>query len=269
MSGRDIPTFITEVKAEYADKSIFKDIIKEKDIILLSRVASETAQYRTFAVEQDDKRYCSIPIMQILGIFKDNVISYDSLEMITNKILVKKVESIYQNNSILYANDNTMIGKVVKVGTTAYKKDWTLTPLTVKVGDIVLLRDNVSTEIMLNGDIYYAIEESMIVGIFKEGTEKFSLEDLSLINEYVLMESFIPKNVLNSTLETPNLNFEDEDVTDIYNRNVFEIIKADENSKEFKPKDIVMLDRNFTNYTYFQSEKFFIINADCIEAKIY
>ena len=267
MSGRDIPTFISKVVEVYPSTQGLKDTVYKEDTVFLSRLASETAQYRLFEIEQGDKKYCSIPIMQVLGRFKDGEISFDSLYMITDKILVKKVEDVYKDNELFYSNDNTMIGEVVKVGKCRFTENWNPYSLRVKVGDKVLIRDNVSTEIILHGDKYYATEEGMVVGIFRG--DNYSLNSLTLINESILLKPYISENVLNSNFIIPNLNYEDEDYTEIYNRNLFKVIAIDKKVKELQEDDIILVDRNLTNYVYFKSEKYFITSGiKLIEGKV-
>ena len=267
ISGKDIPTYISKVIEVNPVTEGLKDVVDKGDTVILSRIASETAEYRLFEIEQGDKRYCTIPIMQILGKFKDGDISYNSLYMVTDKIIVKKIEDTYEKNEFVFSEDNTMIGEVVKVGKCRFTKNWNPYSLRVKVGDKVLIRDNVSTEIMLHGETYYATEESMVVGIFRN--DNYSLNNLNIINESILLKPFISQNVLNSNFIIPDLNYEDADYTDIYNRSLFKIVALDQKVKELKEEDVVLIDRNLTNYVYFKSEKYFIVNGtESIEGKI-
>ena len=266
MSGRDIPTYISKVVSVNVDKPYFKGLINDGDTVLLTRVASEVAQYRTYGIEADDSRYYNTPIMQVIGIFEDNEISFSSLNLILDKVLVKKVDSS-KLGKLELPESNTMIGEVVKVGWCKFDRKWNKQPLRVCVGDKVLIRDNVTTEIMLDGEKYYATEEAMVVGIFKD--EQYDLDSMEIISESVIMEPYIPTKALNSTLYTPLLNFEDEDVTDIYNRDLFKILAVDKSLTNLKKGDIILLDRNITNYVYLYTDKYFILSGmDYINAKI-
>ena len=182
--------------------------------------------------------------------------------MIYDKILVEKINNS-QNNLIL-PETNEMIGKVVKVGTNNFDKNFNKIPLQVKIGDIVLIKDNVSTSIRLDGKSYYAIEEKAIVGIIKENTE------ITFINESILMKPYYFKKLLNSTiLETPDIDYENLDYSEIYNRDLFQIKYIDKSVENLQKDDIILVKRDFTNYVYLNQEKYFLINGkDYVEAKL-
>lgn len=266
LSGRDIPTGIAHVISTYPVKKGLKNLVQDGDLVLVSKVASDISQYRKFAVDRDDNRYFHLPLMQILGIFEGGIVSYDSLQMLTDKILIKKLEPKYEG--LLRANDGTMFGEVVKVGTNRFNKKWEKEPLTVKVGDKIIVRDNISTEIMLDGNYYFAVEEPMVVGIF-ENYENLTLENLTLINNNILMQPYIPETIDNSSIMTPFLNYEELDYTEIYNRDLFKVLKTDKRLDKIDKNDILLVDRNLTNYACLSSEKYFIISGlDFISAKV-
>ena len=266
MSGRDIPTYLATALEVNAEKEVLKDGVKKGDTVLLTRVASEVAQYRAFELEVGDKRYYDVPIMQVLGKFTDNKISYNSLNMLFDKILIKKVDTS-KIGLLEIPNSNTMIGEVIKVGTCKFDKDWNRQDLQVKVGDKVLIKDNVITEITFGADTYYATEESMVVGKFN--SNEFTLENLTLINKSIIFDSYIAETALSSNLLTPLLNFEDEDITDIYNRDLFKVLAVDNSLTDLKKNDIILTDRSVTNYVYIGVDKYFMLSGtDYLEAKI-
>lgn len=237
--------------------------IKVGDRILITKVAAEIAPMRSYDLG-DGQKYYNVPLTQILGVFKDSEISFDSLEMVYNKVLIEKIDI---KQSDLYTIDNSMIGKIVKIGNTGFTKDLKPKNLRVKVGDVIIVKDNISTEIRLNNKVYYALEENNIVGIIGYG---FSLADVTFINESILMKPYINSNILNSSiLITPDINYEDLDYSDIYNRNAFKIEYLDEDIKELSKGDVVIVKRDFTNYVYFNQEKYFLLNGkEWVETKI-
>ena len=184
--------------------------------------------------------------------------------MVYNKILVEKIDV---KQSSLYISNNNMIGKIVKIGSTGFTRDLRLRKLRVKLGDTVIIKDNIATEIRLNDKVYYALEENNVVGIIGYG---FSLADVTFINESILMKPYINPNILNSSiLITPDINYEDLDYSDIYNRNAFQIEYLDEDIEGLSKGDIVIVKRDFTNYVYFNQEKYFLLNGkEWIETKI-
>ena len=184
------------------------------------------------------------------------------LEMIYDKVLVEKIDT--KHSDIILPETNEMIGRVVKVGPNSFDKDLNEIPLQVKINDIILIKDNVSTPIRLNGKDYFAIEEKAIVGIIKENAE------ITFINESILMKPYHFKKLLNSTiLEAPDINYEDLDYSEVYNRDLFKIEYIDGNVKNLQKDDIVLAKRDFTNYVYLNQEKYFLLNGkDYIEAKL-
>lgn len=264
MSGRDVPTGINKVLDVYPKTKELEGVVSKGDTVLLSKAASDISQYRKFGVKEGDERYFHCPVMQVLGTFKNREISFNTLKMCTDKILIKKIDTTI--DELFLSEDNTMVGKVLKVGTCKFDKNWNKTPLSVKVGDIVLIRDNVTTKVNLKEGEYYATEDSMVVGAFT--SSKFTLDNLTILNNYVILESHI-QETLNNLILTPILNYEEEDFTEIYNRDLFRVIKKDENVDKISKNDILLIDRNFTNYVYVGSKKYFVVSGmDFITSKI-
>ena len=266
MSGRDIPTYITKVLEVNVEKECLKGYVNKGDTVLLTRVASEVAQQRAYEIELGDKRYYDVPVMQVLGIFSGGDISYDAFNMLFDKILIKRINTS-RVGLLEIPNSNTMIGEVVKIGAYGFDTDWNKKALKVKVGDKVLIRDNVTTEISFGDETLYATEESMVVGIFEK--DDYLLENLKLINESIIIDSYIPSELTSANFVTPLLNFESEDVTDIYNRDLFKIIAVDKSLTDLKKDDIILTDRSVTNYMYIGADKYFMLTGmKYLEAKI-
>lgn len=235
--------------------------IKEGSYMLITKVAADVCRYTNFEI--DGKKFFNIPIMQVLGIFEDNRITLNNLNMIYDKILVERIDTNSCDNIIL-PKTNEMIGRVVKIGTNKFDKNFNKIPLQVKTGDVVLVKDNVSTPIRLDGKDYFAIEESAVVGVVEKNGE------ITFINESILMQPFHFKKLLNSTiLEAPDINYEDLDYSEVYNRDLFKIKYIDKRIKDLKENDIVLVKRDFTNYVYLNQEKYHLINGkNYIEAKL-
>ena len=262
ISGKSNISYITKALDVHFHSKHFLDCpIKKGDTILLTKVASEIASMRSHKLE-DNNNYFDVPIMQVLGIFKDNKISLNNLEMIYDKVLVEKVDTKIWKGLVL-PESSQMIGIVVKTGSNSFSKDGKEIPLKVKTGDVVIIKDNVSTPINLDNKQYYALEEKAIVGIAENN-------EVNFINESILMKSYNFPNVLNSSLLiAPDINYEDLDYSDIYNRDLFQIKYLDKNLKKLNIDDIILVKRDYTNYVYFNQEKYFLINGkEYIEAKI-
>lgn len=251
--------YVSDVFKEYTDSTINKG-----DYILLTRVASEVASMRSYDLG-DGQKYFNVPIQQVLGTFKNNDISLDSLEMLYNKILIEKIDT--NQTGLLLSGDNNMIGKILKVGTIGLDESYNPKPLRVKQGDVVIVKDNVSTEIRLGDKDYYAVEETHVVGVISYG---FSIDDITFINDSILMVPYNNPKVLNSSLLiTPDINYEDLDYSDIYNRDLFQVKYVDKELKDVEVGDVLLVKRDYTNYVYLNQEKYFLLNGQkWIETKI-
>lgn len=244
LSGRSHVTFITEVLYT-GSKEVSKD-----DVVLLSSTACSIATSPTSPYEiGDGKKYFNIPISQVMGIFENADISFKSLKLQKGKVLFKKVQR-NQNSNLVVQDKSATVGGIVKVSEESQ----------FSVGDLIAVQDNVSTQVYLDGIEYYCIEENMIVAIL---TESLSLNEGKFINKYILMKPYISNKVLNSTLlETPNINYEDLDYSDINNRDLFIVYFVDNSLSNIKREDILLLNRDYTNYFYYDNEKYFILDGE-------
>lgn len=267
ISGRSVITYLSKIEDSYISNKFKRanSVLKKGNIVLVSRVASEIARDRAFSI--GNGKYYNVPVMQILGYFEDNQISYDSLTLLYNKILFEKIDTT--NSPIQRVNNNSMIGKVLKVGTNKFNPIWQEEPLTVQVGDTVIVKDNVTTKISLGAKDYYVTEESAVVGIFNS-EDNYLLDNVKFINQSVLLKEYIAEKVLDSDLLcTPLINLSDLDYSDLYNINCFQVVYRDENLRQINPGDVVLMDRSMTNYVYINDDKYFIVNGmSYIEGKV-
>lgn len=260
LSGKDISTYITKVLDIYIDHDVAKDYISVGDTVLLTRIVSDVAQYRGFIGPDRSSKYFVTPILQVIGVFKDDKISLDNLNVLFDKVIYEKVQP-KQEGLLTDSEGINNLGKVVKVGSFAVDNNWESKPLTVQIGDTILVKDNISTEIVLDGKIYYVVDESGIIGISSTGACS-SLDDFKLINRVMLMTPYIPEKMSkDSLLWTPIINYEDLDYSEIYCRNQFKINYLDKNLTNIKKGDIVIIDRNVTTYVYFNKQRYFVING--------
>ena len=252
IKGRISASFITEVLEEN-----FKEDygVSKGDYILITKVASEIAPMRSYDLN-DGNKYFNLPISQIIGKFTDKKISLSSLELIEGKVLIERISN--KDSYLFLPETSDMLGRVVKVNSKI---------ASIKNESIIILKDNIVTPIRLEGKEYYAADDSNIVGVLNYG---FSVEEIEFINESILLKPYQGKHVLGSKiLLTPDINYEDLDYSDIYNRDLFQIKLLDKSLKKLAIGDIVLARRDFTNYVYLDNEKYFLLNGKkWIEAKI-
>lgn len=252
IKGRISASFVTEVLEEN-----FKEDygVSKGDYILITKVASEIAPMRSYDLN-DGNKYFNLPISQIIGKFTDKKVSLSSLELIEGKVLIERISN--KDSYLFLPETSDMLGRVVKVNSKI---------TSIKNESIIILKDNIVTPIRLDGKEYYAADDSNIVGVLNYG---FSVEEIEFINESILLKPYQGKHVLGSKiLITPDINYEDLDYSDIYNRNLFQIKLLDKSLKKLAIGDIVLARRDLTNYVYLDNEKYFLLNGKkWIEAKI-
>jgi co-chaperonin GroES (HSP10) len=245
ITGKSYVTYITKALAVGDEVQG----INQNDYILLSKVACDIATTPTVAYEFEGEKYFNVPSEQILGVFNNNKVTLSELTLQNKNVLFKRVNK-KQSSSLLIEETNTMLGEVIKVAEGSK----------LKVGDKIVVRDNVSTPIRFGELEFFITEEKFIVGVINKGG---SIEDMAILNGYILMTPYISSHVLNSSiLETPVINYEDLDYSDINNRNLFKVMYVDKTLKGIKEGDILLLSRDYTNYMYYENERYFVINEE-------
>lgn len=262
MSGRTITTCLTEVldKNISNKESEANSVLVEGSLIILSSVMAEISRDRAYEI--DGNKYYDVPIRHIIGYFEDNSIDLAHLQLLYDNILIKKIDTS-KVGSLYTVNDNSTVGEVIKVGANRFCIDTDPQPMSVAVGDIVFVQDNVTTEISIDGEEYLLLAESSIVGIFPSKDE-INIDKVELINNSVLLEEYIDESLLDSSiLLSPNINYEELDMSDIFNRDVFRVVGIDEDLSlhGINKNDIILTDRNLTFYVYFKKKKYFLVRG--------
>lgn len=252
ISGKSHLTCITKVRA-VGDNELG---IKPQDIVLLSKVACDIATSPMVSYSIDGNSYFNVPTGQVVGVFEDRKITLGALKLKNNNVLFKKIEKNQESN-LLIEDKDAMLGEVL--GTSENSS--------LKKGDIIAIRDNVSTPVKFPEGTFYTVEEKFIVGKF---TVNLNINSMELINGYILMKPYVSQYVLNSTiLEAPSINYEDLDYSDIHNRDLFRVSFVDKSVENIQEGDVLLVCRDYTNYMYYNNEKYFVINdKKCIVGKI-
>lgn len=245
MSGKTFVSGITKV-LNINDNSCDSNI-KKGDVILLSRIASDIVASPRIAYSlEGEKKYFDMSISQVLGTFENGKVNLDSLKLANNKVLYKVLQKNIDSN-IMVSDNSTTMGVIQRLpdGYTGV----------LRKGMTILIKDNVSTNLYWNKE-YSIVEEKDVIAevIITQGRAT-----LNILNNYTLMKPYISDNVLNSNiLISPNINYDDLDYSDMYNRNLFKIYMTDVNTG-LKVGDILLVNRDYTTYVYFNNEKFFTI----------
>ena len=264
MSGRTVITYLTKALKVNVDTAKFPTHIEEGQTLLLSRIVSDISMHREHKIENN--YYYSTPITQVMGYFVDNKITYDNLVMLYDKILVERVD-IHKDELIKRVDDNTMVGKVLKVGTNTFSKEWKPLPLQVSVGDTILIRDNATTLITLDNKEYYAIEHGNVIGKF---SDSLSMNNIEVINDYIIMHEYVDDLKIDDSIISTRLDsYEGMDWSSYYNDSIFIVMRKDKNLTKINIGDKVVVNKHLVNYAYFNNVRYNVISGlDYIEAKI-
>lgn len=259
-SGREGVTYISRVLDENIDKKTYNTQISKGDKVLLTKTASNVAYLAPFKipVNFDNTEYGNVHVMQIIGKFEGEETTLESLQPLYDKVIMEKVKVEVSDTLEVTTGDELSVGKIVKIGTNRFSNKWEKEPLKTKVGDVVLLRDNITTNITFSSKDYMCTEEGMIVGVFKN-EEDLSLDNLEYINNSVLMKEFEKEKIEdNSVIFSPILDINIEDISDIYDRDRFTVVGKDSKISELSKGDNIYMWRDYTNYVYFKGKQYFI-----------
>ena len=262
MSGRAVTTCLTKVLDKNIDNknSEANVVLKEGSLIILSSVMAEISRERAYKIE--GKHYYDVPIRHIIGYFEDNTVDLEHLKLLYNNVLIKKID--LSATGILYTvNENSTVGEVIRVGANRFNIESAPQPMSVAVGDVVLVQDNMTTSISINGEEYLLLAEDSVVGIFPS-KEDIDIDKVDFVNNSILLEEYIDESLMSSSiLLTPNMNYEELDISDIFNRDLFKVVGVDENLKlhGLEKNNIIFTDRNLTFYVYFKKKKYFLVRG--------
>ena len=264
MSGRTVITYLTKALKVNVDTAKFPTHIEEGQTLLLSRIVSDISMHREHKIENN--YYSNAPVTQVMGYFVDNKITYDNLVMLYDKILVERVD-IHKDELIKRVDDNTMVGKVLKVGTNTFNKEWKPLPLQVSVGDTILIRDNATTLITIDNKEYYAIEHGNTIGKF---SDSLRMNNIEVINDYIIMHEYVDELKIDDSIISTRLDsYEGMDWSSYYNDSIFIVIHKDKNLTKINIGDKVVVNKHLVNYAYFNNVRYNVISGlDYIEAKI-
>eukprot|EP01087_Luapelamoeba_hula_P024546 TRINITY_DN938_c0_g1_i1.p1 TRINITY_DN938_c0_g1~~TRINITY_DN938_c0_g1_i1.p1 ORF type:complete len:104 (+),score=17.87 TRINITY_DN938_c0_g1_i1:68-379(+) len=97
-----------------------------------------------------------------------------NLVPLLDRILIRKAPTQTSIGGIVLpesAQRKTNIGEVIAAGPGGRRQDGTSVPMSVKVGDHVLLSEYGGTQIEVNDEELFVYHESDILGVFKEKSE--------------------------------------------------------------------------------------------------
>lgn len=259
LKGKIIPTNITTAVGINPAPAYRPLPFKVGDLIALSGLATRITSYLPFKLPDDPTIYSSTHLSQVIGYFVDNKVDYDNFIPIYDKVMFKPIE-VKQSDFLYLSDDNLSVGVVVKTGDGGFNDDWDRVPMNFKVGDVVLVRDNVSTRVTLGQEDYYVVDDKFIMGKF-ESKDKLNIEDLKLCEGVHLFEEYEDDTIEGSMLYKVPMGDED-DISQTYQNMLFKLVKSDE-----VPEGIYYINRIDTEYVKFKNKTYFVAKKDRIMAK--
>ena len=259
LKGKIIPTNITTAVGINPAPAYRPLPFKVGDLIALSGLATRITSYLPFKLPDDPTIYSSTHLSQVIGYFVDNKVDYDNFIPIYDKVMFKPIE-VKQSDFLYLSDDNLSVGVVVKTGDGGFNDDWDRVPMNFKLGDVVLVRDNVSTRVTLEQEDYYVVDDKFIIGKF-ESEDKLNIEDLKVCEGVHLFEEYEDDTIEGSTLYKVPMGDED-DISQTYQNMLFKLVKSDE-----VPEGIYYINRIDTEYVKFKNKTYFVAKKDKIMAK--
>ena len=259
LKGKIIPTNITTAVGINPAPAYRPLPFKVGDLIALSGLATRITSYLPFKLPDDPTIYSSTHLSQVIGYFVDNKVDYDNFIPIYDKVMFKPIE-VKQSDFLYLSDDNLSVGVVVKTGDGGFNDDWDRVPMNFKLGDVVLVRDNVSTRVTLGQEDYYVVDDKFIMGKF-ESEDKLNIEDLKLCEGVHLFEEYEDDTIEGSMLYKVPMGDED-DISQTYQNMLFKLVKSDE-----VPEGIYYINRIDTEYVKFKNKTYFVAKKDRIMAK--
>lgn len=246
--------FITEALDTNIENEHYAGTIEAGDIVMLTAVASRLYCSHTFTIpiEFDNIKYTDIPVSHVVGKFERNKISFPTFKLLGNYVMLEQLENVDTGKSgfILTANKTKTICKVVKAGPDVED---------LKIDDVVLIRDNVSTDTMLNDKPYKIVSEDMIAGVFNSMEFYKPLNEiLSLRHSFILMEEYQPENAAGSSvIMNPQYDAtQDEGMSAIYSETTYKVILS--NTVDILSNDLVYMPRAAVEYITYLGTRYYL-----------
>jgi len=259
---------IAKVLKQHYDKELFKyHNIEEGDFVFIGRNAINK-KHELIPQRQFSNIHCS----QVQGVFRNNDLTIESLEILDDKVLMEKVNTLNIGIIQLQESEEITVGKVLKCGKGGFTNKWQRRGQEINVGDVVLFWNNITTKLMLNSKTYLCTEDAFIIGKFinKDNVMDnnfITLENLELLKDRLLITE-VPKGdkkILGSFLYAPE-DDEDDDYASIKD-NEYMILKS--SNEDFKENDKVIVSRTFLEYIDFKGKRYYTCKAEDVEAIIY
>ena len=228
--------------------------VSEGDTVLISKASSQIAYLKPFDIPNNIGKFANVHWMQVLG--RVSELTSSGIELFYNKVLLKEVKV---NNSLLIMEDDKKLYEVLKVGPHNFTDEWEEIPMEVEEGMSVLVNDGSLTKVELTDGIYYITEENNVIGYF-EG-EDLVLDKFIPLSTRVLIKPY-EKEVSDGGLYNPLVDLDIEDISEVYDRDMFKVVNVGEKITSVKKDDIISVNRDSLSHICYNRESYFVANSD-------
>lgn len=244
-------TFITEVLAENLSGD-YKGKIGAGDVILITAVAAKLYSARPFSIpiDFDSTKYTDVPYQHVIGKFEKKI-SFNSLHLLGDFLLLERLKDVdvRENGFCITTNYTNSVYKVVK------KAD------SVDVADVILVKDNVATPIMLDGIQYYAVSFKDVVAGFDVNAGEYTVGTISTVYNHFMICEDCQTQYANegSTIFKAGYDLEEQEwLSESYNENRFKVILSMLDGID--ATDIIYAIREAFEYCTFDGVQYYVVN---------
>ena len=271
--GRVATTYITPVLGENIEYDVYKPLnVTEGDTVLLSKLGVNYVSTINFTLPMSHIRYGNVHIQNVIGRFKGGLIDLDHFEIFPHQVLCREIK-IPASKDIIRIDEkaNTVIGEVTHCTDKRYylHGKCKLLPSDILVGDKVLMIDNTTTDLMIQGEKFIHIPEHKIVGKFRRDN-CYNIDNLIPLENMIIMEEYELDKIQGSRgIKAPVVDLTIEDTSEVYNRDLFRIVKVGRKINGLSVGDIVYANRDMSEYAIIDGKKYFVLEGtDFIFCKV-
>lgn len=254
-------TCITEVLAtNYSEDLVNRETVPVAgDTVWLTGVATRLYCPRSFKIPigLDSTRYTDIPFAHIIGIFRHNLVSIATLHLLGNYVLLQRLKDVDKKDGLQITTNHTdSIYKVDKIGPNS--------AFTISGISYVLVRDNVTTPIMLDGEMYYAVSYKDILAGWADIREtEFSIDTVThVFNNYIIMadeQNEFARDGGNIYKPNYDVDLDNEYLTELYDESRFKVIKS--GNSDFPENTVVHAIREALEYCTLHGTTYYTTNT--------
>lgn len=263
--GRVATTYITSVLGENIEYDVYGPLnITEGDVILISKLGVNYVNAINFTLPMSNIKYGNLHVQNIIGRFKDGLVSLNNFEIFPHQILCKEVK-VPASKDIIRVDEqaNTVVGEVTHCTDKRYylHGKCKLIPSDILVGDKVLMIDNTTTDLIIEGEKYIHIPEHKVVGKFRRDNN-YTIDNLiPLENIIILEEHELDKIQGSQNIKAPVVDLSIDDTSEIYNRDLFKVVKVGRKIKGLSAGDIVFANKDIAEYAIIGGKKYNVLEG--------